>query len=293
MAAAAHGMTDDEYNALTDAERAGLEEDLGDGDNGINADDDKDHDNDPESKAKGNDGDDDGAGRDDGGNAEAPAVPEKVEVPLIRGEDLEQIQDRLTAIKAEQDALETQFEDGDITSKEFRAGLDKLNKEANDLQWKVNKTELANEITEQQKMQAWYSDVGSYLAANPELKASELRLKAFDTVVRQVTADPETAKLSNREQLAKAHEIWARELGQPAPKAKGQPAPKPAAEPEAKRFNDRNVPPTLGRIPASAATDTDDGKYGYLDRLASTDPLKFEAELGRLSEAEQNAYLAS
>ena len=287
--AAAHGMTDDEYNTLTDAERAGLEEDLGDGDNGITADDDEGEG--PDANATKNSADDDGAGRDDG--TDTAAVPEKVEVPLIRGEDLEQIQERLTAIKAEQDALETQFEDGDITSKEFRAGLDKLNKEANDLQWKVNKTELANEITEQQKMQAWYSDVGSYLAANPELKASQLRLKAFDTVVRQVTSDPELAKLSNQEQLAKAHEIWARELGQPAPKAKGQPAPKPAAEPEAKRFTDRNVPPTLGRIPASAATDTDDGKYGYLDRLASTDPLKFEAELGRLSEAEQNAYLAS
>lgn len=291
MAAAAHGMTDDEYNALTDAERAGLEEDLGDGDNGITADNaDDDEGEGPDANATKNSAEDDGAGRDDG--TDTPSVPEKVEVPLIRGEDLGQIQDRLTAIKAEQDALETQFEDGDITSKEFRAGLDKLNKEANDLQWKVNKTELANEITEQQKMQAWYSDVGSYLAANPELKASELRLKAFDTVVRQVTADPETAKLSNREQLAKAHEIWARELGQPGPKAKAQPAAK-QAEPEPKRFTDRNVPPTLGRLPASASTDTDDGKYGYLDRLASTDPLKFEAELGRLSEADQNAYLAS
>ena len=46
-------------------------------------------------------------------------------------------------------------------------------------------------------------------------------------------------------------------------------------------------------MPSAEIESTTGGKYAVLDRLASTDPLGYEAALERMSEAERNAYLAS
>lgn len=313
MAAKDHGMTDEEYASLTDEERAGLEEELGEGDGEGNGGQDGNVEGGDGAGAgagasvegEGGDGrqgagDDDpaNAGRDDGAAEEgAPKIPDTVNVPLIKAEDVTQARERLTAIGTEKDELQQQFEDGDITAKEFRAGLDKLNAEASDLQWKINKSELAEEVSEQQKVRAWYADVGDYLGEHPELKASKLKLQAFDTIVREVTGDPANANLSNRQQLAKAHEIWARELGLPAPKARNEQGKQNDATQKApaqeRNFADRKVVPSLGKVPAAEVNETDDGRWAHLDRLMETNPIAYEEALAKMSEAEQEAYLAS
>ena len=51
------------------------------------------------------------------------------------------------------------------------------------------------------------------------------------------------------------------------------------------------VPPTLGKVPASAATDTDDGKFAHLDRLADSDPLAYETAVAKMSAAQRDEYM--
>lgn len=299
------GLNEDELNLLTDEERAGLEnDDQDDGDEGGEG---------------ANDGDDDDAGDDDddagdagtGGKeadeaAAAAAAPNKADgtaaaddddddddtspapVPAAERVDEEKSKERLTAIDAEKDELEAKLDDGEITTKEFRAAIDKLNAEGNTLTNAIERQTSADQAVADN----WYKDVNRFLTKNPELNLNQTRLHSFDAVVRRVTSDPENSGMSNRKQLEKARDIWREEMGIEAPAAKkaDEPAPKPKAKAKDKA---REVPPTLHNVPAADVNDADDGKYGYLDALLNAGKsIEYEDALARLSEADQQEYLS-
>ena len=60
---------------------------------------------------------------------------------------------------------------------------------------------------------------------------------------------------------------------------------------QSKQKKQNVVPPNLGKVPASTANDTDDGKFAHLDRLAESDPLAFEAALAKMSDAQRDEYM--
>ncbi|AYO76441.1 hypothetical protein [Sphingobium yanoikuyae] len=301
-------LKDEDLNLLTDEERAGLADD----DEGEEGDDNQDGDDDA--------GDDDGAGDDEGDegadDADAGAADEGANAgaadkgageegrddgdddddtpsPRPTGErvNADEINGKLSELDTQKDALEKQLDDGEITTKEYIAGIDKLTEQKVELSGK-----LARQAEQDEAVQtAWYGDVQKFLTKNPELNANQTRLQSFDTVVRRVTADPESAGLSNRKQLEKAHAIWQEEMGiKPAakdePKAEGKEAgkaakPKPKPKPE--------LPPTLHNLPAADIEVGDDGKYSYLDGLLEKGmTIEYEDALAKLSEADQQDYLS-
>lgn len=312
----AHGMTDEELALLTEEERAGLEDDdlLDEGEEGeeeenadeaaaTEGDEDGDHDEPGETDEPDDDkqGDDEQPGRDDGDNGddEEPAATTSQQVPLIKAdlpadfdEQMKALTDRRANIRTEKRALTDKYEDGDITSKEYHDQLDKLDDELSDLndkrselKWQENKAKLAQETSQSQVEARWYATVDTFMAEHPEITRNQTLVQVYDAIVQRVTA--ETMKAGREPGVAdlqKAYKQWAEDLGV-TPK-------KPQKEDKAQEHQKqaRNVPPTLAKVPAAEANDTDDGKYAYLDRLADKDPIKYEAEIAKLSPSQWEEY---
>lgn len=278
-------MTDAELSDLTEAEREAY---LAMGQQGDDDDDDAGKVDAAAADKKADDGDDGGEkAKTEGddvakGSDEQPELPHH-HVPLIKADAPEDAQAQLDAIKARKAELVQKFDDGDMSAKEFQAGVDALADEADTIKQSLFKTRISQEMAQQQAEQRWVDDVRDFATSHPEVRKSELLWGAFDVAVRKVTSDPANEKLSNREQLEKAHKIFAEQIGivVPAKKDGGE-----QAEPKLAR----KVPPTLGKVPSAGISDTDDGRFAALNRLAAQDPDKYEAALKKLSPEELDQY---
>lgn len=317
-----HGMTEEELALLTEEERAGLEDDelvdegeettddddagsddgAGDDAGDDNEDDDQDGDKDT-SKQDDAAGDDEQPGRDDGAEDDQAAATSQ-QVPLIRAElpadfddQMKAITDRRSEIRTERRSLTDKYEDGDLTSKEYHDALDKLEDELSDLndrryelKRQEEKVQLAQEMNQSQTETRWYATVEAFLGEHPEITRNQTLVTVYDQIVQRVTA--ETMKAGKEPGLAdlqKAYKQWAEDLGVTPQKSSKEPGKQTTSQ-EQPQKKARNVPPTLGKVPAAETTDTDDGKYAYLDRLAETDPIKYEAELAKLTDAQFDEY---
>lgn len=300
--------TEDQLAGLTEEERAALEEEI-DGEEGAEDDDpeleelgeeelgeDGADDDDPEKDDKdGDDGkggddtaDDPDEDDDDGAPATKPAEP--APAPLLTGDVPEDFDDQVKAIAAAKDELDQKFEDGDLSTKEYRAEMDKLNKQERQLEMQEFKARAAQEMAENQQRAQWAATVQSFLGEHPQYSSSQLRYQALDTMVKRVASDEANAGLTGAEILAKAHELVEADLGStaaPAAEKSVDQGKKPV-----KKGGKTEIPPTLAKVPAADTTDVANSKFALLDRLADTDPVRYESELAKLSEEEADRYLA-
>lgn len=281
--------SEEELAALTDEEREGLlDEDLLD-DEPEGDEDDSDDAGKPAADAGADDAD--AAGRDDGANpddgtADAQPEAEASNAPaLIKSELPADLDAKLADIDKREDELSEKFEDGELTTAEYRAELRKLTGERGEIEKAQLKHSLAEDFNQAQLEANWNRDCEQFLAKHPEVKASQLRMDAFDTVVRKITAETmTTGKAPGMADLQKAYAEWSEQLGIQS---------KPAAKDARQGKQSRELPPTLANVPAAEMQDTADGKWAQLDRLMDTDPLAYEAALAKMSEADQDAYLAA
>ncbi|WP_036289552.1 hypothetical protein [Methylosinus sp. PW1] len=203
-------------------------------------------------------------------------------LPTSGPKDAEQ---RTAAIKADRDALVAKFEDGDITAREYADGLEALNEKRNEIERERLKADIGREAHENAIVNQWNRDVSDFLSTTAKHIADrgERALLAFDQYVKSVTGDPKNANLSNRAQLDKAYREFTADLGgAPEKKVGDGEAPKPKPKPV--------IPPTLARLPAEEITETTDGRFAQLDRLAETDPAAYERAVSRLTDEERIAY---
>lgn len=210
-------------------------------------------------------------------------------LPPLRARAPENIEEIITAISSEEDALAQKFDDGDITAREYRDGLNRLNAQRDELNWNKRKADLAREMEDTAKANAWQKEVSDFMTTTAaHITKSHAAMIAFDDVVKKVTSDPANLNLSDRAQLDKAYKIFMNEVGEAfgiQPQQSQQtkataPAPKAA----------RNIPPTLAKVPASDMEDLDGGKFAALDRLAAADPVAYESAVAKMSEAERAQY---
>ncbi len=311
-----HGMTDEELALLTPEERAGLEDDTlvdegqqdDDSDDDLNPPDEQNQDDEQQQEQEQEQpqktGDDaEQPGRDDGEPAgeepQAKATPPllNAELPADFNEQMEGINTRRSEIRSEKRALTDKYEDGDMTAKEYHDQLDKLDDELSelmdkrsDLRMQENKARIAQEANQSQAEQRWYSTVEVFMSEHPEITKNQTLVQAYDTIVQRVTAETMKAgKEPGIADLRKAYKQWAEDLGMAAPEKKTEQAPQKKQE----LRQTRNVPPTLGKVPAAESNNTDDGKYAYLDRLAERDPVKYEEAIAKLSPAQWDEYSQS
>lgn len=290
---------------LTEDERAALaepDEDGAQGDDNDNQDDDENDEDGNEGKGEEDQqGDDAGAaaaagddgaaaaGRDDGDAAEAAAGDEQggtpvQTAPVLVAQAPADLDAKLAEIATKKDALITAFDDGDITAKEYQVQLDAIGKEERKIERDVDKAQLAAEMDQQRQQNDWVATVNNFIAGTDY--ASNQRLhRALDMEVRDVAVSEEGKAMNGLQILQRAHaNLIDAGLVKAAAAAPGKPAAK-AAKP--------NLPPNLAHVPAAQISDTGEGRYANLDRLAGSDPIAYEAQLGKLSDSERAAYLAA
>lgn len=184
-------------------------------------------------------------------------------------------------------ALAAKFDDGEFTGTEYHEKREEIEKQLEPV-----RTELMRAgIKKADADDAWKNDtVPSFLAANPAYaeKGSVLNMM-LDAEVRKIqstAANPRDPKI-----LDLAHQRISKQIGAAygvAPKAASK-QPTTPAKPAGKR----ELPPTLGGLPASDITDPVDGTvYAHLDRLAAKDPIAYDAALAKMSPAQLDDYLS-
>jgi hypothetical protein len=130
--------------------------------------------------------------------------------PVLVAQPIENASDLLRQLAAAEENLASQFEDGDITSREYRDGMARLSEDRDEIKWATRKAHLANEIRETAERAAWHREVNAFMTKGPgaHLTKSHGAMVAFDEVVKKVTADPANERLSDRAQLEKAFKIY-------------------------------------------------------------------------------------
>jgi|GEM_PF-3456156 len=211
-------------------------------------------------------------------------------LPPLRAKAPENAEELFNAISAEEDALAQKFDEGDITAKEYRDGLNKLTAQREELNWSARKADLARELEETAKVNAWHKEVQDFMTTRAaHITKSHAQMVAFDEIVKKVTADPANMTLSDRAQLEKAYKIYVAEANEAlgvVQKAQQPPAETPPARPA------RNIPPTLARVPAAEPETIEGSRFANLDRLAAMDPAAYEAAVAKMSEADRAQFEA-
>ena len=218
-------------------------------------------------------------------DAAKPQAQERKPRPVFEAPDVPaDVDDQIAAAKLAKIKLAEKFDEGEITAVEYAKQTEELNDFQRELENKRFKAQLAAESQQSRELDSWEETCSDFLSAHPEISKSKLRYDSFDYAVRLVTGDQANAALTGAQQLEKAYQTWVTELGiqveQPAQSGAKPDPSKP------------KVVPNIGSLPAAQANGTDDGKFAYLDRLADSDPLKYEATLAKLSDADREAYLS-
>lgn len=212
-----------------------------------------------------------------------PDVNAPLPKPLFNAELPADLEAKRTGLNTKEDELVTKFDNGDITFAEYHKELRSLNNERSQLDRLELKSELAQEAQQSQIDNTWQNTAVSFVNAHPLISKNETMWNSFDIVLRRVTSEVMAkGEQPGPRELDKAYKQWAEDLGIQAETPKAQPAPTVKKE--------TIVPPNLGKLPAATATDTEDGKWAHLDRLADSDPLAYEAAMLRLSDAERDEY---
>lgn len=228
-------------------------------------------------------------GKDSDGDEPAPKSPRHIyEAPA----DLDK---KLEALDKQIDELAQKFDDGELTAVEYRQQVKELDKDQRELQAQKIRAEVSHDFV----VNHWKQAVDDFLGSHTQYERGSPLFNALDAEVRRLQTDADNQfDPGILEQAHKAVEAQVRKfLGQPDP----EPG-KDAGAAGAKKAGDSKpagkkplaeIPPTLAGVPAADITDTDGGEFSHLDRLADTDPEKFEAALARLSSADRDRYLAS
>ena len=285
-------LTEEELALLTEEERDGYlddeDDDEGEEGNGDEGDDDPQDDptlavDDPAAAAQA--AANDQAGDDQGDGAETKEEFTTQPKPLFNTEIPADIQAQRTEIDEKEDALDKQFDEGDITFSEHKKALREINQQRNALDRAELKAELAAEAYQTQIDNSWQASQTAFFASHPELNtANEVQMTALDHLVRQET----------KATLDKGGSIGVPELERAYAKFKqafniADSAPKQQQK-QVKTPKNGIVPPNLGTLPAATANDTDDGKFAALDRLEGT---AYEDALAKLTDAQRDEYLRS
>lgn len=268
-------------DGLTDEERAALAEDEGSEAAGASTDDDDAQGADNEQQAEAaaaatTQGADDDAG------AEPEAETQPQPSPILVASPVEEANARLSEIQTQKDALLDQFDNGDLTARDYQKQVDALAKEERKLEFQIHEAELAGKLENQRLQNEWVTTCNTFIESNPVYKDNPRLYKALDAEVRELANDPKAANWSGQKFLQEAHKNLSEAFNLPTAKA-----------PAAKQTTQRELPPNLSKVPSAEVEDTNGGRFAVLERMATNDPLAYEEALAKMSQAERDAYLAA
>lgn len=225
--------------------------------------------------------------------AAAAAATEEVETteapqqsaPILVAPPPEDATAKLAEIDTKKEALLTQFDEGDITAKDYQKQLDALAKEERAIERAQDRAELAAQMDQQRLQNDWNTTCATFVDSHAVYKDNPRLYKALDAEVRELASKPETAQWTGQKFLDEAHKNLKAAFG-------FQEAAAPSDKAQDKR-TPRELPPNLAKVPAADVQDTDGGRFAVLDRMANTDPEGYEETLAKMSQNERDAYLAA
>lgn len=204
--------------------------------------------------------------------------------PILDVPAMEDAPAKLAEITTKKDALATLFDDGELAAKDYQTQLDALNREEREIERAVERAEIANTMRVQQARNQFLADVEDFTKDTP-YKQSAAAWTALDAAVKMIGQQAESATLTGKQILAKAH---AEVMKDPVFAAAFSKAP---AKPAGNKPATDNLPPNLGRMPAAELTDTEGNRFAALDRLRETNPIEYEKQVGKLNAADLEAFL--
>lgn len=225
----------------------------------------------------------------DDGEAVATDEPEPA-APVLIAHAPQDLDHTLTEIAQRKEALIEQFDNGELTAKEYQQQVDALARQEREIERVKFKAELAEDIHRQQQANDWAAEVKRFTGDNKVYTTNKYAWNALDQAVREIANNPENASLSGRQILEKAHSELSEAFGWG--KQAEAPAAKPTVQPK-QPIKHAEPPPTLGKLPAAEMNDAAGNRFAALDRLMDSDPIAYEEALGRLSASERDAYLSA
>lgn len=205
--------------------------------------------------------------------------------PILVAPPLEDATAKLTEIETQKDALLNQFDDGDITMREYQQKVAELDKSMRAIERAQDRAELAAQMDQQRLQNDWNATCNAFVESNAIYKDNPRLYKALDAEVRELASKPETAQWSGQKFLDEAHKNLSEAFGL----AKAAPASDKPGDKQQRQ--QRELPPNLAKVPAANVEDTNGGRFAVLDRLANSDPIAYEETINKMSQQERDAYL--
>lgn len=189
---------------------------------------------------------------------------------------------KLAEIDGKLAELDELFDDGELTSKEYRDQQNVLMAEKRALEHEELKAKVKQDLDAENGKREWMKAQERFFKAeeNARFRDDEVLLGALDQQVRKLAVTPEAANLTGDEILAKARAVIAKSFGLAAP----SPA-KNGGKPE--RPQRPKVPVDMGGLPAAGSERPQDGKFSHLNGLTGE---ALEDAVSRLSPADQEAW---
>lgn len=272
-----------------------------------------------EGQGEGGDGDDDG---DDGdakgkGKADADAAAEPALVlpetlnepdPEVQWADTTELAKAIEGMDGQLIDLQARYDDGDLTSEQFREEQKKLIKDQAKAQADLDRATERNEQASTAINGTWDKKVAAFIEANPTfvdrtpikgLPNGESAMDVFDGALKYVTAN--SAKMgvtTMADQIRVAAEMADRYVFTygnkklvAESKAKADDK-KNEGERKGPRKDKRPEPPvTLHGKSAVSENAPNEDRFAYLDAIE--DPIEHEKAVGKLSDADLKAYLGA
>lgn len=235
---------------------------------------------------------DDGKEPDKDADATAASTQIREPAPILVVEAPKDSDKQLTDIRQQKIALADQFDEGDITNREYQQKLDELNQQERKIERAIDRAKLAEEMEAQRKNNAWNDAQADFMADHPEYEDATRR-EMFNAVFRNVASREDFASLpvtraNSLKLLRAAHDAFIKATGMSTGNDKGTEKPTNAHQQQ----KNKNLPPTLAGVPSADVTDTNAGRWASLDRLRDKDYQAYEDKLFSMSEADRDAYLA-
>ena len=184
-------------------------------------------------------------------------------------------------VAADLAALKSQFDEGELTSKEYSDQFDALQKDLRDLERETIKREVKAEAQAEQGKKEWQAAQARFFKSkgNERFQSDENLLLALDSQVKKL-ATGTMAGNTGDEILAEARALVAKSFGLPDAVA-------PAKEDRPPRATRPRALPDIGGLPAAGTERPQDSKFANLSRLTGE---ALEEAVSRMSKADQDEW---
>lgn len=228
----------------------------------------------------------------------APVQPPQIDIP-----DTTDAQAVVAAFDSKMEAVQSKYDDGEITAAEFRAHLSALAKEQAAAQARIDMAAQLEAQVQAQKTAAadaerqQFSDLIKAHAARPDKAVfySDEHRAGWDIALRAVTGDPSLAHLTLAQCIERAEQSYRMNYTATTGKVlPGSPVPpQETAKTQLQvRTDERDPPPqTLAGLNGETMGDANASMFAAID--AMTDPIEAEKAVAALSPGAREMYFKS